>query len=94
MWPHASGRDVRDGGERAVGGGGGLFPLNEAPRRCEQHPPIVAALRDGWEWDGDWTWTSRRRGARKGGGGYAARQAARARERAAKCCRGRGGLSK
>lgn len=76
--------------------GGGLFPLNEAPRGCEQHPPIVAALRDGWEWDGDWTWTSRRRGARKGVGvgGYAARQAARARERAAKCCRGRGGLSK
>lgn len=48
--------------------GGGLFPLNEAPRGCEQHPPIVAALRDGWEWDGDWTWTSRRRGARKGVG--------------------------
>lgn len=80
---------------RGQWGGGGLFPLNEAPRRCEQHPPIVAALRDGWEWDGDWTWTSRRRGARRrGGGGYAARQAARARERAAKCCRGRGGLSK
>lgn len=65
MWPHASGRDVKDGGERAVEGWG-LFPLNEALWRCEQHPPIVAALRDGWEWDGDWTWTSRRRGARRG----------------------------
>lgn len=93
MWPHASGRDVTDGGERAGEIGGGLFPLNEAARRFKQHPPIVAARRDGWEWDGDWTWTSRReRGAR--GGGYAARQAARARGRASKCCRGRGGLSK
>lgn len=80
MWPHASGRDVRDGWERV----GGLFPLNEASlRHYEQHPPIVAAHRNGWEWDGDWTWTSRRRvgGAE---GVYAARQAARARERTAK----------
>lgn len=53
---------------RGQWGGGALFPLNEAPRRCEQHPPIVAALRDGWEWDGGWTWTSRRRGARRRGG--------------------------
>lgn len=53
-----------EGCEEWRGEGGGLFPLNEAPRRYEQHPPIVAALRKGWEWDGDWTWTSRRRQGR------------------------------
>lgn len=73
-----------EGCEGWRGEGGGLFPLNEAPRHYEQHPPIVASLRNGWEWDGDWTWTSRRRRGGVKGGGYAARQAARARERAAK----------
>lgn len=34
-----------EGCEGWRGEGGGLFPLNEAWRRYDQHPPIVATLR-------------------------------------------------
>lgn len=88
MWPHASGRDVRDGGERVVEGGA-LFPLNEALSAASNIRPLwLRGMGRGLDVD------EQEEGGEVEGGGYAARQAARARERAAKCCRGRGGLSK
>lgn len=51
------------------GAGGGLFPLNEAPRHWKQHPPIVAGLEMGG--NGMGTGCGQAGGGGGGGGGAA-----------------------